>query len=235
DDRGSFSATELPVGTYEVRVEHPGFAPYQHTGVDLSVGQRISLNIDLVPAALKQQVTVTAQPPSISPSETMFTSTVDHDSIEESPVRTRNLLDFVLLAPGVAGANQQQVGGTKTPLAGSGFTFGGLRARSNSVSIDGLDNNDETTGSSRTELSPEIVREFRVVNNGLSAEFGGAAGGSINVVTKSGSNTFHGGDFIFVRNGIFDAKEPFETEANEYVEPQVNRYRLGSSLGGPLR
>src|SRR5205807_1615679 len=94
----------------------------QHTGVDLSVGQRISLNIELVPASLKQQVTVTAQPPSISPSETMFTTTVDHERIEESPVRTRNLLDFVLLAPGVAGANQQQVGGPKTPLAGSGFT-----------------------------------------------------------------------------------------------------------------
>src|SRR5205807_45738 len=123
----------------------------------------------------------------------------------------------------------------KTPLAGSGFTFGGLRARSNSVSIDGLDNNDETTGSSRTELSPEIVREFQVVNNGLSAEFGGASGGSINVVTKSGSNTFHGDDFVFVQNGALDAREPFETEANERVEPHVNRYRLGSSLGGPLR
>ena len=235
DGRGSFSASELTVGTYEVRVEQPGFAPYQHTGVELSVGQRISLNIELVPAALQQEVTVTAQPPSISPSETTFTTTVDHERIEESPVRTRNLLDFVLLAPGVTGANPQQAGGTQTPLAGSGFTFGGLRARSNTVSIDGLDNNDEFTGASRTELSPEIVREFRVVNNGLSAEFGGAAGGSINVVTKSGSNTFHGDDFIFVRNGIFDAKEPFETEANEHVEPQVNRYRLGSSLGGPLR
>src|SRR5439155_5010370 len=206
-ERGSFSAAELPVGTYQVRVEHAGFAPYQHTGVNLSVGQRTSLNIELVPAALKQQVTVTAQPPPISPSETMFTSTVDHERIEESPVRTRNLLDFILLAPGVAGANQQQVGGTKTPLAGSGFTFGGLRPRSNNLSIDGLDNNDETTGSSRTELSPEIVREFQVVNNGLSAEFGGASGGSINVVTKSGSKAFHGDDFIFVRNGIFDAKE----------------------------
>src|SRR5947209_2215319 len=136
DGRGSFTATELPVGTYEVRVEYPGFAPYQHTGVELAVGQRIDLNIELVPAVLQQQVTVTAQPPPISPSETAFTTTVDHERIEESPVRTRNLLDFVLLAPGVTGANQQQVGGTKTPLAGSGFTFGGLRARSNSVSID---------------------------------------------------------------------------------------------------
>src|SRR5439155_19915598 len=130
DGRGSFSASELTVGTYEVRVEQPGFAPYRHAGVELSVGQRITLNIRLVPAALQQQVTVTGQPPSISPSETTFTTTVDHERIEESPVRTRNLLDFVLLAPGVTGANPQQAGGTQTPLAGSGFTFGGLRARS---------------------------------------------------------------------------------------------------------
>ena len=79
-----------------------------------------------------------------------------------------------------------------TPLTGTGFTFGGLRPRSNNVSIDGLDNNDEYTGSSRTELSPEIVQEFQVVTSGLSAESGGASGGSINVITRSGTNMIHG-------------------------------------------
>ena len=118
-----------------------------------------------------------------------------------------------------------------TPLGGSGFTFGGLRAQSNNVSIDGLDNNDEFTGSSRTELSPEIVQEFQVVNNGLSAESGGASGGSINVITRSGTNTIHGDAFIFAQDSAFNARDPFETEQGK---PSFRRFRAGFALGGPI-
>ncbi len=232
DERGFFRANELAVGTYEVGVERSEFAPYLHTGVTLTVGTTIHLSIELAPATLRQQVTVSAQPPSISPSETTMTTTVDHERIEESPVRSRNYLDFVLLAPGVASADRQQTSGAQTPLIGSGFTFGGLRSRSNNLSIDGLDNNDEFTGSSRTELSPEIVREFQVVTNGLSAEFGGASGGSINVVTKTGSNVFHGDVFIFVQSGGLNARNPLEGETQR---PHLRRYRAGSSIGGPIR
>ena len=99
-------------------------------------------------------------------------STVDGERIEELPVHSRNYLDFVLLAPGVVKAPAATPGSGATPLAGSGFTLGGMRPRSNNISIDGLDNNDEYTGASRIELSPEIVQEFQVVNNGLSAESG---------------------------------------------------------------
>ena len=117
-----------------------------------------------------------------------------------------------------------------TPLAGSGFTFGGLRARSNTISIDGLDNNDEYTGSGRTELSPEIVQEFQVVQNGLSAESGGASGGSINVITRSGTNTIHGDAFIFAQDAALNARDPFEDEPGK---PSFRRYRAGFALGGP--
>jgi outer membrane receptor for ferrienterochelin and colicin len=117
------------------------------------------------------------------------------------------------------------------PLAGSGFTFGGLRPQSNNVSIDGLDDNDEYTGSSRTELSPEIVQEFQVVNNGLSAESGGASGGSINVITRSGTNIVHGDAFLFAQDGALNARDPFETEAGK---PAFRRFRAGFALGGPI-
>ncbi len=121
--------------------------------------------------------------------------------------------------------------GGQTSLAASGFTFGGLRARSNKITIDGLDNNDEYAGASRTELSPEIVHEFQVVNNGLSAEFGGASGGSINVVTKSGTNHIHGDAFIFGQNGALNARNPIENEASK---PSLKGYRFGASNGGPV-
>jgi Carboxypeptidase regulatory-like domain/TonB dependent receptor/TonB-dependent Receptor Plug Domain len=231
DDRGFFRADELPVGTYEVRVEHPGFAPYRHTGVVLTLGQSVHLDIVISPASASAEVTVNAQPLAIDTSQTSVVSSVDKERIEELPVRSRNYLDFVLLAPGVSSSPITSPLSGSTPATGSGFTFGGLRSRSNNVSIDGLDNNDEYSGSSRTELSPEIVQEFQVVNNGLSAESGGASGGSINVITRSGTNTIHGDAFLFAQDGALNARAPFETEPRK---PSFRRFRGGFALSGPI-
>jgi len=230
DEQGFFRAEQLAVGTYEVRVEQIGFAPYRQAGVEASLGRTMHLDIVLAPASASEQVTVNAQPSSLDPSQSSVVSSVDQDRIEELPVRSRNYLDFVLLAPGVSSSPINSAASGSTPLTGSGFTFGGLRSRSNNLSIDGLDNNDEYTGSSRTELSPEIVKEFQVVNNGLSAESGGASGGSINVITRSGTNTVHGDAFLFAQDGALNARDPFETESGK---PSFRRFRAGFALGGP--
>ena len=197
----------------------------------LSLGQAVHLDIILVPASASAEVTVSAQPTGIDSSQTSVVSSVDQERIEELPVRSRNYLDFVLLAPGVSSSPAASAVSGSTPLAGTGFTFGGLRSRSNNVSIDGLDNNDEYSGSSRTELSPEIVQEFQVVNNGLSAESGGASGGSINVITRSGTNAIHGDAFLFAQDGALNARDPFETQSGK---PSFRRFRTGFALGGPL-
>src|SRR5262249_19223728 len=133
--------------------------------------------------------------------------------------------------PGVASSEQQIGRRSMAALPDSGFTFGGLRGRSNNIAIDGLDNNDEYTGSSRTELSLETVQEFQVVNAGLSAETGGASGGSINVITRPGNNDLHGDAFLFAENGSLNARNPFETERQP---PNLHRCRSGLALGGPL-
>ena len=155
DDQGFFRATDLPVGTYEVRIADPKFAPYLHMGVDLDVGTTVHLDISLPPASVTTQVTVSAQPSPLDPSQTSVTSAIDRERIEDLPVLSRNALDFVLLLPGVTNSSQGGNPRTRSVLGGSGFSFGGLRPRSNNISVDGLDNNDEFTGSSRTELSPE--------------------------------------------------------------------------------
>src|SRR5713101_6063908 len=170
-------ATRLPDVAVVSDGEQTGFAPYRQAGVGVSLGQTVHLDIVLAPASASEQVTVNAQPSSLDPSQSSVVSSVDQERIEELPVRIRNYLDFVLLAPGVSSWPIASGASGSTPLTGSGFTFGGLRSRSNNLSIDGLDNNDEYTGSNRTELSPEIVQEFQVVSNGLSAESGGASGG----------------------------------------------------------
>ena len=231
DDRGAFRVEALSVGSYEISVEQTGFAPYRHAAIDLSLGETVHLDITLALASASETVTVTTQPSAIDTSQTSVVSSVDQERIEELPVRSRNYLDFVLLSPGVSTAPSASARSGAALLAGSGFTFGGLRPESNNISIDGLDNNDEFTGSSRTELSPEIVQEFQVVNNGLSAESGGASGGSINVVTRSGSNTIHGDAFLFAQDSALNARDPFETEPSK---PSFRRYRAGFALGGPL-
>src|SRR5207249_7789003 len=114
-------------------------------------------------------------------------------------------LHFVLLAPGVVSSQSGSTSPIAAAVPDSGFSFAGLRPRSNMLTIDGLDNNDRYSGASRTELSLEIVREFQVVSNGWSAENGGASGGAINVVTKSGTNTLHGDAFLFGQSGRFNA------------------------------
>jgi hypothetical protein len=231
NEEGTFHAESLPVGSYEVRVDQPGFAPYRHGDLDLTLGQTTHLDIVLVPAAISEKVSVNTEQQSFEVSQASVVSPVDRERIEELPVQSRNSLDFVLLAPGVLSAPPALAVTGSTPLTGSGFTFGGLRARSNSISIDGLDNNDEYTGSSRTELSPEIVQEFQVVQNGLSAESGGASGGSINVITRSGTNSVHGDAFLFAQDAALNTRDPFEAEPGK---PSFRRFRAGFALGGPI-
>src|SRR5262249_52322744 len=185
-------------GSYVLRVSLSGFASFEQRDLALAVAQLARLHIVLSPASVAETVAVTAQPPLLDASRTAGMSTVvDTERIEELPVRSRNYLEFTLLAPG---GTPSQPGGrapSSPSTADSGFSFAGLRPRSNLLTIDGLDNNDEFSGASRTELSLEIVREFQVVSNGWSAENGGASGGAINVVTKSGANTIHGDAFLF--------------------------------------
>jgi hypothetical protein len=226
DASGFFRPSDLPVGDYVVWVTHQGFAPYSHSGITLEVGKTVRLTIVLKPSSVTTSVTVSGQGPTIDVSQTSTATIVDHERIEELPVRTRNALDFVLIAPGVSPAPPSL--GSATGLDASGFSFGGLRARSNSISIDALNNNDEYSGANRTELSPEIVREFQVVNNGISPEY---ARGSINVVTRSGSNQRHGDAFIFGESGELNARNPVE---NESARPYLDRYRAGLSNGGPM-
>ncbi len=229
--QGFFRASELPVGRYELRVESSGFSPYANNAIVVSVGTVVQIAVRLAPATVQQQITVSEEPPPIDPTETTEATTIDHDRIEESPVVSRNYLDFVLLAPQLTRSNSQGATGGKSALADSGFSFAGLRSRSNSLYIDGVENNDEFTGSARTELSPETVQEFQVVNSGISAESGGGASGPINVITKSGVNTLHGDAFLFFQNGALNARDAL---TNETDAPDLSRFRAGLSAGGPI-
>src|SRR5262249_29158186 len=233
DSFGAFRQSDLPVGTYEVRVTSDGFTPYAHAGVTLAIGQTARLVIVLQAAGVVEEVSVSAQPPPLDSRQTSIATVIDTERIEELPVRSRNYLEFVLLAPGVTRASPPPTNGALTAvLPSSGFSFEGLRPRSNTLTIDGIDNTDEFSGSSRTELSVEVVREFQVVKSGWLAESGGGSAGAINVVTRSGANTLHGDVFVFGQSGIFNAKPKLEETLG--ADPVLRRYRAGVALGGPI-
>jgi hypothetical protein len=226
---GSFRIRELPTGEYRLTVNAVGFQQYD-AKITISLGEVSQVTVRLAPASVAQQLTISAVPEGIDVTQTSVATTIDPERIEEAPVRSRNYLSFVLLAPGVSAANPASPS-SGLSLPESGFSFGGLRPRSNAVYIDGVDNNDEFTGDSRTELSLETVREFQVVNQGLMAEAGGAAGGSINVVMKTGANITHGDAFIFAENGSLDARPALKANG----KPDLSRYRVGLALGGALK
>jgi hypothetical protein len=122
DEHGFFRAEQLAVGTYEVRIEQAGFAPYQRTGVVLSLGLTIHLDVVLSLASASERVTVSAQTSTIDTSQTSVVSSVDQERIEELPVRSRDYLDFVLLAPAVSRSPRASAASGSSPLTGSGFT-----------------------------------------------------------------------------------------------------------------
>jgi hypothetical protein len=227
---GQALVNELTPGTYEITVKEKGF-PSATMAVQIGLGRQATVTVQLNPEGVSQEVTVSAAEPMFDPGQTSVTTSIDTERIEESPVATRNYLDFVLLAPGLSASNQQAKLAQGIPQTDSGFSFAGQRPRSNTLYIDNAGNNDEFTGGTRTELSLELVREFQVVNNGLAAESGGGSGGSINVITRAGSNVYHGDGFIFIQNGALNATEPF---LNETERATSNKFRGGLAVGGPI-
>ena len=165
-------------------VELQGFAPQVREGVVLTLGSAVDLPFTLAVAGAQEQVTVTAEAPVVDTQKTAVASVVSQQQIDSLPINGRNFISFSVITPGVTTDRTPQQGASAT----SGLTFAGQRARSNNITVDGLDNNDAAVGGVRATFSQEAVREFQVLTNSYSAEFGKASGGVVNIVTKSGTN-----------------------------------------------
>jgi hypothetical protein len=227
---GTFLLRDLQSGSYGVRTTSPSFAP-DHESVTVAVGRMTHLSIHLTIASTRQSVNVTAAPVTYDTSQTSSVINIDRDCVEELPISSRNYLTFVLLSPQAAPANPalQQ---TRLAASGGSFSFGGLRPASNGVYLDGVNDNDEYTGGSRTQLSPEAISDFQIVNHGFAAQSGGGSGGSIDVQTQTGVNRIHGDAFTFVQNGTLNGTPP--VGVNPY-KPDESRVRAGVALGGPIQ
>ncbi len=206
DSNGLFTFPTLPVGTYTLEVEHAGFVKLTEKDVALTVGARLNLTLTLAVAGQAQSVVVTSENPIVETTRSQVSSTVNDIAVENLPTNGRNFINFVLLTPGVT-----------LDVRGGDISFAGQRGTLNSLIVDGSDNNNTffgqsvgRTGSGRApyQFSEDAVQEFQVNSNAYSAELGHAGGAVINVVTKSGTNQFHGAGFEFFRDQGLNANDP---------------------------
>lgn len=234
DENGNYVILSLLPSTYNVKVEAPGFAPKTITNLKLEVGQAASLPIGLTVGGVAAEINVTATNEAIVEVERTQQSTVINErAITNLPINRRNYLDFALLTPGVTDSDSINDSSdfrvAQTPQ--SGLSFGGNNGRGNSIMVDGAAA-DTNSGAARQVVSQEGVQEFQVNRNSYSAEYGGASGGIVNIVSKTGSNDFHGSVFGYFRDERFDARNVFDF--NPDGKSEFNRQQYGGSIGGRI-
>jgi len=226
DERGRYRAVLLSAGTYTITAELSGFAKISREGVVLHVGESLSVDVTLQPAGVEEVLTVTGEAPIIETTRTTESTLLNRAAVENLPVNGRDFRDFALLAPG-AGSSP----GLRSPLR-----FNGQQGDYTGLTVDGADYTDpffaEFSGSLETKnfaISQEAIQEFQVLTNGFEAEFGRSTGAIINVISKSGTNTFHGGIHEFWRNHALASNDAFGNEPIDF-----NQNQFGGYIGGPI-
>lgn len=232
---GSFVFPLLPVGSYRLIVEAGGFGKYEQKGLQLAADQSAAVTVHLQLGSTSQSVEVTAGAAMVETRSGALSQVVNQQKITELPLDGRNAASLVLLAPGAVdlrASNSRGAGDTlqtiSSPNAVSVSANGG-RADTANYSLDGGSNQDTYTNVNNPFPNPDAVEEFSVQTNSFSAEYGRGSGAIVNVVTKSGTNDFHGSLFEFLRNGNLNARNFFADKHDE-----LKRNQFGGSFGGPI-
>ena len=229
---GLFSFSALPVGAYDLAVEAKGFKQSKLANLAITVGAVVTLDVNLEVGGTSDVVNVSSDAPVVETARSQTSTVVNQTSIASLPINGRNFLDFTLLTPGVV----------RDPSRAGDISFGGQRGTSNSLTVDGSDANNvffgQSTGRAGTGRSPysfsqDAVQEFQVSANGYAAEVGRAGGGVVNVITKSGTNDWHGTIFEFFRDKALNANS---WENNRAHLPKRNYHfnQFGGNIGGPV-
>ena len=231
DVEGRYRFPYLRTGAYDLKVEAEGFESMTRQ-LTVLVGQALDLPIKLNVAGVTAQVNIGSDVPIVETVRTQITETIRPREINELPLNGRNYLDLALLVPGVSptntGSNQRFAETSAVP--GQGISIAGQRNLYNSFIVDGVSANDDAADLTGTYYSEEVIDQFQVVTSGGIAEFGRASGGVVNILTKSGTNDWHGGMYGFFRNQRFDARNPIAPTKDLLTQAQY-----GGSISGPIR
>jgi hypothetical protein len=228
DDAGRYRANALQPGVYEVTATLGGFQSATFGNLQVQVGQTLAVDVRMRAAGVTETVTVTGESPLIDTRRTDVSNVVGETAISNLPINGRRWENFVLLGPGVTNDGNFGL-----------VSYRGISGLYNNNTVDGADNNQaffsEARGRTRTSysISQAAIKEFQVGVSNFSAEFGRAAGGTVNAVTKSGTNALRGEGFYFLRDDKFTAKDPFFPAGID--RPNERRQQFGVSAGGPIR
>ncbi len=230
DGKGGYLLVELPVGNYHLQAEANGFKKYVQEGISLDVNQSATVTIHLTVGTATEEIEVKADALMIESTSTHLGQNVGEREILDLPLNGRQFTQLGLLQPGVVPITPGlfQAGGTTRE--GQAYAVNGQRPESNNFLIDGADNFNTVDGGFVLQPPVDAIEEFRILTSTATAEFGHSTGSTTNIITRSGSNRFHGAAWEFLRNNAMDAKSFFPSS----VEP-LHRNQFGGTFGGPIR
>ena len=232
---GSYRFLNMPVGNYELTVELTGFARYVRAGITLAVNQVAVVEVQIKPAALTEVVEVRSDAPLLNTANAEVGVRFDTKRVAELPViGSRNIFTLARSAPGVSELASGQTN-FASGTSDANYSSNGARLRSNNIMIDGQDSNDPSvTGRQQPINNTDIVQEIRLITNQFAAEYGRAAGSVMNVITKSGTNTFSGTAFWFHNDNDLNSRSNLDKAAGRTEAPYRVENQVGGTLGGPI-
>ena len=235
---GAYQVLELPIGSYSVTAEHEGFTKAVTAALPLEINQSLRIDVHMKVGSVAEVVRVEAAAVQVETVNPTVGGTVTGATVQNLPLNGRNTLDLALTMPGVTQAPPIPIGGSGVPTGG--LSIAGGRDDSVTYLLDGGDNTSLTYGAPVVSPNPDTVAEFRILSNNYTAEFGRSAGGVVSVVTKSGTNQYHGSAFDYLRNDAFNANNFFNKATinpvtlQPQVRPVLKRNQFGGTVGGPI-
>src|ERR1039458_6117886 len=238
NDSGEYGFPQVPVGTYRLEFDLAGFKKNLQRGVNVDLNQVVTANSVLQIGETKETVEVTSEAPLVDTTSTQLATIMDSRQVSNLPLNSRDTYQLLQLQPGVmstVGSSNSLVYGSDSPGA---VSVNGGRGRSNNFSVNGGDANDLFANLPTVQPSPDSIQEFRVLTNTFDAEYGRNSGSVVNVVTKSGTNDWHGSAYEFFRNKVLNANNYCLTAAAPEnlpcQKPQSNQNQFGGTFGGPI-
>ena len=237
DGSGFYSFPALDVGNFTVSVAQPGFAAFQEACIKIDANSAISADVQLKVCGASEVVDVTANPVQIETQNSQLGEVIEDSKITAMPLNGRSFTDLLSLQPGVSPYYSKSEGGANPSVSGSianggNMSVNGGREASNGYMVNGGDVNDGVENGTAIVPNLDSIGEFRIITDNFSAEYGNFSGGQVNVVTKNGTNKFHGSAFEFNRNTSYNASNYFDPS---HTQPAYDQNIYGGTFGGPVK
>jgi outer membrane receptor for ferrienterochelin and colicin len=223
---GNYTVKEVPIGTYKITVEAPGFKTVSNAGVTANAGTIAHVDFKMLIGKASEVIEVTGEAAAVNTEDSKLATTVSSTQISNLPLNGRNVFDLMQLSAGAVNVNGVDFEN------GHGTVVNGVREDFNGFLINGVSNKGLSGGVVNVPIQ-DSVEEFQQLQLNMSAQYGNSAGGTVNLVTKSGTNAWHGSGWEYIRNDVFDANE-FFVKASQNPQPPTRFNQFGFTLGGPI-